>query len=88
MGKVAKPVRKVARTGHDFLARPTSKGVPGASAYNRKKAGKGQASKATYNRKVAGVTPSTHDIHRSAGDAQQPHNNKGSRVSRKMKGVD
>lgn len=88
MGKVSKPVRKVARTGHDFLARPTSKSVPGASTYNRKAATKSQATKSTYGRKVAGITPSSHDIHRTAGDAFQPHNKGNSKLSRKMKGVD
>jgi hypothetical protein len=77
MALPAKPVRKAARTGNDNLARPTSKSVPGKSAYPRKASSRAQASKSTYVRKSAGISPATHNIQRTAGDASQPHNNPG-----------
>lgn len=97
MALPAKPVRKAASTSNDNLARPTSRGVPGKSAYTRKAAGNSQAKKSTYVRKLSGISPQTHNVNRHPGDSSQPHNNpagsmpgssRGRKVSKLGGGVD
>lgn len=88
MNTPGRPVRKTAVVGADKLARPT----PGANSNvpaKKSAAPFSNPGKGAYVRKPVGVTPQTVPTHRTAGDASQPHNNKGGQnLSKKMKGVD
>lgn len=88
MSLPSKPIRKAAQTGNDNLARPTSKSVPGASAYKRKTATQSQASKSTYNRQSSGISPGNHNVNRP-GETGGDHLGARPKMSdSKRKGVD
>lgn len=84
-----KPVRKVAKETNDMLARPVPGSNTGLRPVRKTATAYGKVDKSAYVRKPAGVNATNHDINRSAGDAAQPHNNKGnSSMSNLKKGAD